>query len=91
MHLCHAGSSRQQSIVIVLDEFQEFTSFSDQRLLYNLFDIAQTIATPLTVVALSPHVVSKDTTYAILFFLYMHVFGSVYVARFFSFFSPFVC
>jgi len=45
-----AGSKDIQPIVFILDEFDLFANHRNQTLLYNLFDIAQTKQTPISVI-----------------------------------------
>ena len=47
------SSEETKSIVIILDEFDGFTSHKNQSLLYNLFDIAQSRQSPLCVIGIT--------------------------------------
>lgn len=49
-----SGDKDSKPIVFVLDEFHLFCGHHNQTLLYNLFDIAQTQATPMVVIGISP-------------------------------------
>merc|ERR1712223_160885 len=46
--------NNSKPIVFVLEEFHLFCSHHNQTLLYNLFDMAQTRATPMVVIGISP-------------------------------------
>lgn len=48
-----AGSKDSQPIVFILDEFDLFANHRNQTLLYNLFDIAQTKQTPISVIGVT--------------------------------------
>ena len=48
-----AGTSSNQSVVFVLDEFDQFTRHKNQSLLYNLLDISQSAHNPIAVVGLT--------------------------------------
>ncbi|KAL1969942.1 hypothetical protein VTN77DRAFT_7452 [Rasamsonia byssochlamydoides] len=50
-----------KSVVIILDEFDLFTTHSRQTLLYNLFDIAQAKKAPLAVIGLTTKVDVTET------------------------------
>jgi len=47
------GDSTSKPIVFILDQFDSFCSHKNQTLLYNLFDVAQSKAVPITVVGIS--------------------------------------
>ena len=49
-----SGDSGSKPIIFVLDEFHLFCGHHNQTLLYNLFDVAQTQATPMVVIGISP-------------------------------------
>ena len=49
-----SGDSGSKPIIFVLDEFHLFCGHRNQTLLYNLFDVAQTQATPMVVIGISP-------------------------------------
>ena len=46
-------SSASKPIVFILDHFESFCSHKNQTLLYNLFDVAQSRAVPITVIGVS--------------------------------------
>jgi len=46
-------SSASKPIVFILDHFESFCSHKNQTLLYNLFDVAQSKAVPITVIGVS--------------------------------------
>ncbi len=48
------GGRNSKPVVFVLEEFQLFCAHHNQTLLYNLFDVAQTQATPMVVIGISP-------------------------------------
>ena len=47
------NSSASKPIVFILDHFESFCSHKNQTLLYNLFDVAQSRAVPITVIGIS--------------------------------------
>jgi len=47
------GDSTSKPIIFILDQFDSFCSHKNQTLLYNLFDVAQSKAVPITVVGIS--------------------------------------
>ena len=49
-----SGDRHSKPVVFVLEEFHLFCSHHNQTLLYNLFDVAQSKATPMVVVGISP-------------------------------------
>ena len=49
-----SGDKDSKPIVFVLEEFHLFCNHHNQTLLYNLFDMAQTQATPMVVIGISP-------------------------------------
>lgn len=49
-----SGGADSKPIVFILEEFHLFCNHHNQTLLYNLFDIAQTQATPMVVIGISP-------------------------------------
>jgi len=50
------GDSSSKPIVFVLDQFDSFCSHKNQTLLYNLFDVAQSRAVPITVLGISSRI-----------------------------------
>ena len=49
-----SGDRHSKPVVFVLEEFHLFCSHHNQTLLYNLFDVAQSKATPMVVIGISP-------------------------------------
>ena len=49
-----SGDRDSKPVVFVLEEFHLFCSHHNQTLLYNLFDVAQSKATPMVVIGISP-------------------------------------
>jgi origin recognition complex subunit 4 len=49
-----SGDHHSKPVVFVLEEFHLFCSHHNQTLLYNLFDVAQSRATPMIVIGVSP-------------------------------------
>jgi len=47
------GDSTSKPIIFILDKFDSFCSHKNQTLLYNLFDVAQSKAVPITVIGIS--------------------------------------
>ena len=47
------GDSGSKPIIFILDHFESFCSHKNQTLLYNLFDVAQSRAVPITVLGVS--------------------------------------
>jgi len=47
------GDTTSKPIIFILDQFDSFCSHKNQTLLYNLFDVAQSKAVPITVVGIS--------------------------------------
>ena len=47
------GDSGSKPIIFILDHFETFCSHKNQTLLYNLFDVAQSRAVPITVLGIS--------------------------------------
>jgi len=47
------GDSSSKPIIFILDHFESFCSHKNQTLLYNLFDVAQSRAVPITVLGVS--------------------------------------
>lgn len=47
------GTSANQSVVFVLEEFDQFAHHKNQSLLYNLLDISQSAHNPIAVVGLT--------------------------------------
>ncbi|KAJ1565594.1 origin recognition complex subunit 4 [Nowakowskiella sp. JEL0078] len=58
------GNDGNTSVIFILEEFDQFVSNSghpNQKLLYNLFDLAQSHGNPIAVIGLTTHVVSLES------------------------------
>ena len=52
-YLIFSGDKKRQSVIFILDEFDQFTHHHNQHLLYNLFDMCQSKTTPIGVIGLT--------------------------------------